>query len=451
MKFFRSLIYNLYLLQLENYNLRKFWKLIRQRGADLTQRQPLVWTAKAKLIFALSAGLSFLTAWLLTMNQASSLYRILLTTVLWWIILNLLSTLLLTIAVILVWPLDWLVKTVLVWRAKHKLRQFKNLKIVGITGSYGKTTLKEILGPILSEKYQVLKTPENINTPVGISRLILRELTSETEILIVEMGAYQRGDIRELCGITRPDIAVVTGINQAHLELFGSIENTIAAKFEIVRFAQPHAVVVLNEDNELIKENYEKYVGSRKVRWYKKTGVIPFGMKAPILGHYVSSVISACVIIAKELGLSDDQIMRGIGKIKPIPHRLQLMENSNGVTVIDDSYNGNPTGVTEAIEVLAQFKDKRKVYITPGLVEMGPEKESIHLSIGQQLAKVADVVILIKNSVTPYIAKGLQAHGFEESKIIWFDSALEAHARLAEIIKAGDVVMFQNDWPDNYL
>ena len=170
-----------------------------------------------------------------------------------------------------------------------------------------------------------------------------------------------------------------------------------------------------------------------------------FGFAATLIS-YVSGILNACVLIAKELGLTEDEIKRGIAKIKPIPHRLQVIENANGVTVIDDSYNGNPAGAVEAIRVLGKFIGRRKIYITPGLVEMGTEAQTVHRKIGEQLSGVADQLILIRNSVTPFIAAGFN----NDSNIIWFNSATEAHAGLKEILKSGDVILFQNDWPDNY-
>jgi len=336
--------------------------------------------------------------------------------------------------------LKWILRTLAIWTVKKY-----QPGVIGITGSFGKTTFKECLSPILGEKYNVLKTPENINTPVGISRLVIKELNEQTQILVIEMGAYQTGDIKEICQIAAPDIAVLTGINEAHLEMFGSIENTIATKFEIAQFAKPDALVVLNENNALVKNNFAKHVGNRKVLWYQDSETLPLGATTPLLGSYVAGILNACVLIAKELGLTEDEIKRGIAKIKPIPHRLQVIENANGVTVIDDSYNGNPAGAVEAIRVLGKFIG-RKIYITPGLVEMGTEAQTVHRKIGEQLSGVADQLILIRNSVTPFIAAGFN----NDSNIIWFNSATEAHAGLKEILKSGDVILFQNDWPDNY-
>jgi UDP-N-acetylmuramoyl-tripeptide--D-alanyl-D-alanine ligase len=151
------------------------------------------------------------------------------------------------------------------------------------------------------------------------------------------------------------------------------------------------------------------------------------------------------------LGLSDDEIKRGLIDIKPVEHRLQPIKSEGNVLVIDDSYNANPVGVEEAIRVLGRFDGKRKIYITPGIVESGQKNKEIHTKIGHDLAKVADKVILIKNSATPFIDMGLEEKGFKKEDIIWFDTADEAHKSLGNILKPGDVILFQNDWGDQYL
>lgn len=449
MNIFKLLLYQLYLLQLENYNLRRYWKGYWRKVRNklyISQRQQIVWTKKIRLIFALSLGLAFLCALTYLSNFHNVYVKILIVIGMWLILVNLLAPIFLSLAVLLLWPFDAVAKTFIVSLAKQKISTFKNLKIIGITGSFGKTTMKECLYPILSQKFKVLKTPENINTPLGISRLILSSLTSDIEIFIVEMGAFQPGDIQALCEIAKPEIVILTGINEAHLERFGSIENTIVTKFEIVANSKPDALVILNQENQLVKQNYQKYIANRKIAWYSSEKLNLGKIEIKLLGSFMTGVINACVIVAEELGMTESEISAGISKIKPIPHRLELVPSANGVTVIDDSYNGNPDGAAEAIKVLGSFTGKRKIYLTPGLVEMGSESEQIHRKIGQQLATVADMVILIKNSTTPLIAKELP-----KEKVIWFDTAPQAHAALKNLLKPGDVILFQNDWPDNYV
>ncbi len=465
----KTIKYQLYLFQLENYDLRRFLALIGKTFGHpkFPPRKELVWTAKAKALF--------LTALVLQALVAAFLADGLIALVVFGL-LSYIHFLFLAAATMLLRPPDFVLKSIIIARAKRKLKKFQNLKIIGITGSYGKTTMKEVLAAVLEVKFKVLKTPDSVNTEVGIGRLILKELTAQTEIFIVEMGAYRRGDIKTLCELARPDIAILTGINEAHLERFGSIENTVGAKFEIVENSAPDALVVLNRDDERVRENYKKFVGGHKVLFYSKNNaplpplILRGGEGELLLGDYAKGMINAACSIARELEMTDAEILKGFSQIKPIPHRLEPIENPNGILVIDDSYNGNPDGVREAIKVLSQFKDKRKIFLTPGLVEMGERSPEIHTEIGRQLSKAADIVILIKNSVTPFIEEGVlsvsssgersetressldsRLRGNDKPQIIWFDNTSSAHEALAKLLKPGDVILFQNDWPDNYL
>jgi UDP-N-acetylmuramoyl-tripeptide--D-alanyl-D-alanine ligase len=194
-----------------------------------------------------------------------------------------------------------------------------------------------------------------------------------------------------------------------------------------------------------------------------------------LLGEYALGDVDAAVKISKSLGMTGEEIKRGIENIKPVKHRLEPIRSAGDILVIDDAYNGNPDGVKEAIKVLSRFENRRKVFITPGLVEMGKASKEIHFKIGQQLAGVADVVVLIKNSVTGFIEEGINsvviarsaadkaissgskiaapsdALGLAMTKVIWFETAQAAHSSLSTILKPGDVAIFQNDWGDNYV
>ncbi len=444
MSILKILEYHVIILQLENYNLRRYWRALgHQYFPPQRLRQKLVWTAKLKTVAGCatfsSIAISIIIGWVaypwigFFVAFASAVC----------------APVFLTAAVIILMPLDAFLKRRVIAAARAKLIQFPRLTIIGITGSYGKTTMKEILAAILSERYAVLKTPDNINTPVGIARLIIEKLTPHIQIFIVEMGAYRRGDIATLCALTPPDISILTGINEAHLERFGNIENTIAAKFEIAQNTQKNSVIILNEDDGLIVKNYKNNVGNRKTIFYSSFAGIPVP-KTKLLGDYALGALRGAMMVAEKLGVTPEQSAHAIAALTPLPHRLQPLITKQGVLIIDDSYNGNPAGVTEAIRVLSRFKNRRKIYVTPGLVETGKQNQAVHQKIGEQLSVVADLVILIKNSATIHIAEGLRAAQFKNENIIWFKSALEAHAALAGILHSGDVILFQNDWPDNY-
>jgi UDP-N-acetylmuramoyl-tripeptide--D-alanyl-D-alanine ligase len=259
----------------------------------------------------------------------------------------------------------------------------------------------------------------------------------------------------------------------------GNINTTIATIFELVDNMKEDGIVMLNEDDPQVAQNYQKYVKRQQIILYgyntkvknleftnikfqEDASGISFDIvqrgldigtfKVGVMGEYIVADILGALQLAEKLNLSVTEISRGISEMKPVEHRLQpILNKHTNVLVIDDSYNGNPQGVMEAIKVLSHFDQNRRIYITPGLVESGERAKEIHYNIGKQLAPVAGIVILLRNSVTPYIAQGLTENGFEKDRIIWFDSATQAHKALPKIVRPYDVVMFQNDWPDNYV
>ncbi|MFA5770553.1 MAG: UDP-N-acetylmuramoyl-tripeptide--D-alanyl-D-alanine ligase, partial [Patescibacteria group bacterium] len=333
---------------------------------------------------------------------------------------------------------------------------------IGVAGSYGKTGMKDLITTVLEEKYQVVKTPESVNTPVGIARTILGQVNEKTEILVVEMGEYYPGDIKNICLIAPPHIGVITGINEAHFERLKSLDNSVKTIFEISQNMKSDGILLFNGKDQVVKNNYKKYVLNQETYFYSSKGKIEFNEDAPgyiyqkiflpILGEYNLDKIDGVIYLAKKLGLTSREIENGLKKIKTPAHRLHpILNREKNILVIDDSYNGNPDGVGEAIKTLSLFKKRRKVFITPGLVEMGTKSREVHERIGKRLNDVVDLVILIKNSVTPAIQDGLIQSGFKKENIFWFDSMMEAQKNLGKIIKSGDVVLFQNDWPDNYV
>jgi UDP-N-acetylmuramoyl-tripeptide--D-alanyl-D-alanine ligase len=468
MNLMERVYFQLLLLQLEEYDLSRFLKVVlktKGRPPKSPIRKPLVWTQKIKLIYGVSLAILLVLLFgtnFLNVDQYLKLAILALLGVIHYYA----HFIFITIATILLYPLDYLVKEVTIARAKKKIKGFKNLKVIGIAGSYGKTGMKEFVATVLSQRYKVLKTSGSVNTPFAIAELILKKLDDNIDIFVVEMGEYYRGDIKNLCSITTPDISIVTGINEAHLERLVNLENTVATIFEIVENSKPTSFVLLNGKDKNILDNYKKHSKGREVYLYKNKGrgefdesipgyILKVGKAKiyfPLLGEFNLDKVDGAINLAKKLGLTDNEIIAGIKNIVPVPHRLQPLANKESDTlIIDDSYNGNPDGVKEAIATLALFKKKKKIYVTPGLVEMGAKKHEIHYNIGKDLAGVADLVVLIKNSVTPDIEKGLLDNGFAKKNIVWFESANEAYGEVRNITKPGTVVLLQNDWPDNYL
>ncbi|MEP7103353.1 MAG: UDP-N-acetylmuramoyl-tripeptide--D-alanyl-D-alanine ligase [Candidatus Dojkabacteria bacterium] len=498
---YKIIKYQLYLFQLEEYDGRRYLDAILHKGLIPTSslRKELQWTLKAKLIFLISLILQIAVAaadshliGLILFNSTLVLIIILIFEL---FLVAYLSFIFNIVASWILFPLEYFQKQRLINQAKSKYQKLKTqnseLKTIGITGSFGKTTMKETLSTILSEKFKVVSTPENINTPIGLARVILSSLNESTEVFVVEMGEYVKGDVDALCQIAKPDISVITGINEAHLERYGSMKNAVDTKFEIVENTPEGGLVVLNGNDKLTTENYERFTKNKRVEWFNSESSPPVYLtngKAPdaggragkfkvlsskfdieklvrrieiqtptsalsaqtnIIAEYIGGNILASMIVGTELGMSEAQIKLGITQLKPAPYRLEVKKNGD-IVVIDDTYNGNSDGIKAGIKLLSEFTNRRKVYVTPGLVETGELKEEIHKEIGKQLASVADLVILTKNSATPFIAEGLKEAGFTEDKIVWYETSKETYEKLRENLQTGDVVMMQNDWSDNY-
>ncbi|PLS81998.1 hypothetical protein CYG49_00340, partial [Candidatus Saccharibacteria bacterium] len=346
-----------------------------------------------------------------------------------------------------------------------QLRQHKAIKIA-IAGSYGKTTFREILFIILSNGKRVRATPGNYNTPLGISRF-MKSVSGDEEVLIFEFGEYYPGDIAELCNMVQPDLGVITGINEAHLSRFGTIDRTIDTIFELEDFLQKKPLYK-NRDNE----NVQKRISADDPLAYNQSGVNGWEVKdiallpmstsfvlqkedrhilaeTGLLGKHVIGPIVAAVSIAESLGLSDAQIQQGIAAITPYEHRM-APRIVGGATIVDDTYNGNVDGIRAGIEYLKNVQASgRRIYVTPGLVEQGDQTEAIHIEIGRSLAPIADIVVLMQNSVTPFIQSGLQEGQFS-GELVLIDNPLDFYKNIDHFVAAGDIVLMQNDWTDNY-
>lgn len=354
--------------------------------------------------------------------------------------------------------------------AENKLKNTDVLKI-GITGSYGKTTVKEILRTILSQKYRVLATPESYNTPLGIA-LTVKNLDSTHDVFIAEMGARCKGDIEALAKLINPKYGVLTGVNNQHLETFKDIEVTKNTKYELFENLSEGGVGFFSSDNDCATElcarfDGEKYTAglngednlvtatdiSTNERGLNFTlrikGQEAIECSTVLLGRHSVKNICLAAAVAFKVGLSAEEIASGIGRIQSIGHRLELVPNNKNIVIIDDSYNSNEDGTKAAMEVLDTFKG-RKIVLTPGLVELGKMEGVMNLEFGRLLAKHADIVIVIGNHNSETIINGLIEGGMARENIKFAKTLNKGNEILSEMLKEGDVVMFENDLPDNY-
>jgi len=358
-------------------------------------------------------------------------------------------------------------------KAKKKLskKEYKDLIRIGITGSYGKTSTKFILKTILEERYNVLATPGSYNTTMGNVRIIREQLKPEHQVFISEMGARKKRDIQEICDFVKPHLGIITSIGAQHLETFKNIETVAKTKAELLNGVTEDGAVFLPKDNSHCLELYKKdkhkkflfstkndgsdvYAKNIKVTKEGSTFTVvtkktQFECKTKLLGEHNVQNIIGCVAIADFLGLTKEEIQKGIEKIEPVEHRLQLIPSVNGTIVIDDAFNSNPVGSKMALDVIKQFEG-RKIIITPGMVELGEEEYKLNKEFGAQMAGVVDFAILVGIKRSKPIVEGLKSKKFNDMNIYVVNNLEEATKQLGKLTQAGDVILFENDLPDNY-
>lgn len=464
-----------YIAILLMYVVINFVQAIRDKKKRKLAKKPLVYTARAKrLMFWNLITLAFLEVMFLDeIRQSTITVMVEMIRIVAYSIFTFLLPVNMIISNLFAYPTERFIGDIYVDLAKLKLRRkpYKKLIKIGITGSYGKTSTKFILSTILSEKYNVLATPESYNTTMGNVKVIRKMLKPEHEVFISEMGARYRFDIQEICDLVRPKIAMITSIGPQHLETFKNIENIVKTKAELLVSLPSDGVVFLpNDDSHCLKlynkEKREKYiygVNDKHADVYAKdikfnadgisfTAVTKNGdikCVSKLLGEHNIQNILGCIAIAVYLGLSNEQIANGIKKLEPIPHRLQLLPSSNGSIVIDDAFNSNPVGSKAALDVIKKF-DGRKIIITPGMVELGNEEYKYNKEFGRNMASVVDIAILVGVKRSNAIVEGLREGKFNDQNIFVVDNLDNASKKLQEITKAGDVILFENDLPDNY-
>ncbi len=357
--------------------------------------------------------------------------------------------------------------------AREIISSNKKLKVIGITGSYGKTSTKNIVTALLEEKFITVMTPKSFNTTLGVVRSIREQIKPYTEVFVCEMGAARLGEIKEICEIVPPDISVITSIGPQHLTSFKSMDNIQKGKYEILTYAKEKAKAILNVDNEYIKDGIGKYSAGKEIIEYSinnsdarytvdnirmsekgsifniNDGISSLEVETKLLGkHNIYNIVCA-VAIAKELGMTNEEIKRGIKKIKPVEHRLEL-KIMGGILALDDSFNSNPEGSKAAIETLCMFKDKYKVLVTPGMIELGEKTDELNEKFGEYASSL-DYVILVGKITTEKIVKGLENKGFKDYIVV--EDLYDAFAKLKEIQVSHNniLALFENDLPDSYI
>ena len=360
-------------------------------------------------------------------------------------------------------------------KARRKLQARTDLRIVSVTGSYGKTSTKFILAELLRQRFNVLATPSSYNTPMGLCLVVNEKLKPEHQILVAEMGIRHPGDMEELCGIIRPNTGVVTTIGVAHLETMGSMDAIAREKRGMIECLAPGGTAILNIDDPRVEAmadhvpsgastwrisvegNEEADISASNIKYGPEgtsfqvrddTGA-EIEMTVKLLGRHNVLNLLLAVAVARAEGMRLRQIAHAARRIEPIEHRLQLRREGD-ITIIDDAFNSNPIGARNAMEILGQFDTGRRVVVTPGMIEMGERQDEENRTFGKHVAQNVDQAILVGQRQTEAIQAGLRDENFPEEKIKVVASLNEARSFLQTYLKSGDVVLYENDLPDQY-
>lgn len=357
-------------------------------------------------------------------------------------------------------------------KAMNKIKSMNNLNVIGITGSYGKTSSKNILNDILSIKYNSVATPLNYNTQYGLILTINNYIDKFNDIFIAEMGAFKMGRIKLLCDLVKPKYGIITSIGTAHLDTFGSRENVQKGKFELIESLPSDGVGILNADDPY-QVNY-KLKNDCKIIWigienkdadlvasnisidskgmtfdvYFKEDDITHTFNTRLLGNANIYNILAGIAFGKYMGMSFKELELGVKRIKPITHRLEL-KNMGDRTIIDDAYNSNPVGSKMALDVL-KLMDGMKIVVTPGMIELGDEQYSLNKKFGEYISEVADYVILVGEKQTKPILDGLKSSEYPSNKVCVINDVKEAF-KIIDSVKEKDkhtYILLENDLPD---
>lgn len=352
--------------------------------------------------------------------------------------------------------------------ARRRLEGRPDLLVIGITGSYGKTSTKNFLHALLSVKYNVLMTPESYNTTLGVVRTIREQLRPTHQILIAEMGAKNPGDIREICDLVHPRYGILTSVGEQHLETFHTVENIVKTKFELIDSLPAEGRAFLNADNAYIRQrlaeggfaapvttfglNHSDVTASDiQVDGTGTSFTVAVGRESRrftthLLGLHNVQNITGCIAAALELGIPLEDLVYPVRMLRPVEHRLQLLPGG----IIDDAYNSNPAGFRSALDVLSGF-DAERILVTPGMVELGEKQEELNRELGEYAASRCDYAVLVGERQAPPLKEGLLAGGFPAENIFIAPTLQAGLSHLRDRPAPGPrITLLENDLPDNF-
>jgi UDP-N-acetylmuramoyl-tripeptide--D-alanyl-D-alanine ligase len=420
----------------------------------------LLWTVRIGILVQLAVGIELiLLGWdgQITGGMAFGLATIIAYPIVW---AHLLLAPLVLGRVLIIKPKQW----VIINQSKSIFGNFNGV-IIAVAGSYGKTSMKELLTTVLSQAKKVAATPANKNVPISHA-YFARKLSGDEDILVIEYGEGKPGDVVRFANNTHPTHAVITGLAPAHLDRYKTLQAAGKDIFSVGQFVSAEKVFVNSESPDalpFVSKGQQLYgekgalgwrvsdikVGLDGTRFTMQKGKDKLQLHSALLGRHQVGPLAFVAALAHQFDLSKAQIKAGIAKTKPFEHRMQPYQ-LGGAWIIDDTYNGNLDGIRAGTRLLKDLSAQRKIYVTPGLVDQGRETAKIHQQMGRLIAEARpDMVVLIEHSVTSDIIKGLNEAGYK-GELLLEDDPLNFYQNLTLFVANGDLVLLQNDWPDNY-
>jgi len=312
-------------------------------------------------------------------------------------------------------PIFQFIEEIVVLLAKIKLNFYPNLTKIIITGSYGKTTFKEMLACALQAKYSVLKTPQNVNTRLGIAQIIIKKLRKKHQMMIVEAGAYKKGEIKEICQLIHPSFGIVTIIGWMHLERFKTLANIRKTKLELVPFIKNKEKIFLPKKNHQFI-NFEKTI----------------------------------IKIGRELNISQKVVGKQLDNFQPPEHRLSIKKVNRNLIILDDTYNSNPLGFKKALKTLKSYQEYQKIIVTPGIIELGNKQFYLNKQAAKEAAKIAAILVIVGETNKKALQSGAEEAKKKNLRIIYLEKNGSLDRNLTAYLKPPTIILLENELPDHY-
>ncbi len=417
------------------------------------QKRP-VFTPKAVLIVVLSLFLCVVVS----LMPLTDIY-------LWFFITLFITPLIISLVVFLfAFPTE-IYTDIYIQKAKKKRSSLKNLHVIAVSGSYGKSSTKEIIAHVLSQKYSVVKTALSNNTPLAIAKTLLTKVDTNTDFFIVELGAYKKGEIRQLAEIVSPTISVTTAVSDQHLALYGEMKDVVESELELMKVMPHNALIILNENSDGMQDLFKKIkqpnivwystksntkrkntivaqnitVSTKGITWEYRGNGGSFSLRSPLLGKHTVENILPAVFLGKKFGLRSNEIEQAVKSLRPLAKTMESKKILNGITIIDDTFNASPESVVAAIDYLKLSK-KRKILVLSPLIELGKMSSIRHKEIGENVAGIDFLFITNKNYFSD-IKDGIAG---EKGKVKVVTGSYDFLAKqLVVLLRKDDAIVFE--------